>query len=101
MKLIIITVLDDLKKDVIKMFKTAEIENFSESDIEGFKTSISSQMTTGWFSGNSYSADSEMFFSFEEDEKVKRLFEMIKTYNSNITHNNPVRAVIVPVEDYV
>lgn len=101
MKLIIITVLDDFKKDVIKLFKTAEIENFSESDIQGFKISISSQITTGWFAGISYSNDSEMFFSFEDDEKVKRLFEMIKTYNNKITHNNPVRAVIVPVEDFI
>jgi hypothetical protein len=101
MKLIIITVIDELKKDVIKLFKNAEIENFSESDIEGFKTSISSQLTTGWFGGSSYSADSEMFFSFEENEKVKFLFELIKTYNNSIKHNNPIRAVILPVEDYV
>lgn len=101
MKLIIITIIDELKKDVIKLFKQAEIENYSESDIEGFKTAISSQISTGWFGGNSYSADSEMFFSFEKEEKVKVLFELIKAYNKKIEHNNPIRAVIVPVEDYV
>jgi hypothetical protein len=101
MKLIIITIIDELKKDVIKLFKTAEIENFSESDIDGFKTSISSQLATGWFGGKSYSADSEMFFSFENDEKVKYLFKLIKNYNKTIEHNNPIRAVILPVEDYV
>lgn len=58
-------------------------------------------MSTGWCGGNCHSSDSEMFFSFEEDTKVKVLFELIKTYNKNIEHNNPVRAVIVPVEDYI
>jgi hypothetical protein len=101
MKLIIITIIDELKKDVINLFKKAEIENYSESDIEGFKTAISSQVTTGWFGGNSFSADSEMFFSFEKEEKVRVLFELIKEYNKTIKHHNPIRAVILPVEDYV
>ena len=38
MKLVIVTVVDYYKKDIIKLFKQAQIENFSESDIEGFKT---------------------------------------------------------------
>lgn len=33
MKLVIVTVVDEYKKDIIKLFKQAQINNFSESDI--------------------------------------------------------------------
>jgi len=100
MKLIIITVIDALKKDVIKLLEKAEIENYSESDIDGFKTKIAGKVTTGWFGGSNYSADSEMFFSFDQKEKVLKLMQFIKEYNKGIEHDNPIRAVIVSVEDY-
>jgi hypothetical protein len=101
MKLVIITVVDHYKKDIIKLFRDSEIENFSESDIEGFKISKSSQVVSNWFASESSGADSELFFSFAEEDKVEVLFEKIKIFNKTIESNNPIRAIVVPVEKYI
>ncbi|NNK81595.1 MAG: hypothetical protein HKO92_00575, partial [Flavobacteriaceae bacterium] len=87
--------------DIIKLFRKSEIENFSESDIEGFKSSKSSQVLSNWFASERSGTDSELFFSFAEDEKVDVLFENIKTYNKALETNNPIRAIVVPVEKYI
>jgi len=101
MKLVIVTVVDEYRKDVIKLFKKAQIESFSESDIEGFKTKVSGQIASNWFASERSGADSEMFFSFAREERVDTLFELIKDYNQNLESNNPIRAVVVPIEKYI
>ena len=101
MKLVIVTVVDEYKKDVIKLFKNAEIESFSESDIAGFKTAVSGQMISNWFAGEHSGTDSEMYFSFAEESKVNQLFNLIENYNKNLKSNNPVRAIVVPIEKYI
>ena len=40
MKLVLVTVVDEYKKEVFRLFKEAGITSFSESDMEGFKTSL-------------------------------------------------------------
>ena len=101
MKLVIVTAVDDYQEDVFQLFKNAEIDNFSESDIEGYKTTKSSPMSSNWFGTKKNSADSEMFFSFSEDKKIDVLFSLIKTFNQNLKSNNPIRAVVVPIEKYI
>lgn len=101
MKLVIVTVVDEYKKDIIKLFRQAEIENFSESDIEGFKNSKPANVVSNWFGSENSGADSELFFSFAQDDRVDVLFENIKAYNKALETNNPIRAVVVPVEKYI
>ena len=101
MKLVIVTVVDEYRKDVIKLFKKAEIESFSESDIGGFKTSKESNLTSNWFAGERIGNDSQMFFSFAQEERVETLFELIKEFNQNLESNNPMRVVVVPIEKYI
>lgn len=101
MKLVIVTVVDYYKKDIIKLFKQAQIENFSESDIEGFKTNGSLKLGSNWFASESNGADSEMFFSFTEEENIDVLFNLIKEFNKNLETNNPVKAIVVPIEKFI
>ena len=37
MKLVIVTAVEEFQKDVLKLFKNANIENFSSSDIDRYK----------------------------------------------------------------
>ena len=101
MKLVIVTVVDYYKKDIIKLFKQAQIKNFSESDIEGFKTNGSLKLGANWFASESSGADSEMFFSFAEEENIDALFGLIKEFNANLETNNPIKAVVVPIEKFI
>jgi hypothetical protein len=101
MKLVIVTAVEDFNKDVQKLFKSAEIENFSTSDIDGYKTSPSVFRATNWFGGEKSGAESNMFFSFTKAEKIDNLFNLIKEFNQTIETNNPIKAIVVPIEKFI
>jgi hypothetical protein len=101
MKLVIVTVVDYYKKDIIRLFKEAHIDNFSESDIEGFNTTASVKLSSNWFVSEQSGADSEMFFSFTEEENIDALFSLIKEFNNNLETNNPIKAIVVPIEKFI
>jgi len=101
MKLVIMTLVDAHKADMIRILKGANIFNYSEIDIAGFKNSETSGLHLNWFADKKIGADSELFFSFTEDEKVDSLLESIKAFNNSIESNSPIKAVVVPIERYV
>ncbi|EPR74105.1 hypothetical protein ADIWIN_0914 [Winogradskyella psychrotolerans RS-3] len=49
MKLVIVTAVEQYQKAVLKLFKKANIKNFSSSDIDGHKNGSSLLMTSNWF----------------------------------------------------
>ncbi len=98
MKLLMVTVVEQYEKKVMDLFKKAEIENFSGSDIDGYKNPISLMMKSTWFPNVKGGVESSMFFSFTEANKIDVLFELIKEFNENLETNNPIKAIVVPVE---
>lgn len=101
MKLVIVTVVEEFHKDILKLFKAAKIENFSESDIDGYKQGQSNVSATNWFSSLAGSTESTMFFSFTESDKIDALFEAIESFNSKLETNNPIKAIVVPIERFI
>lgn len=98
MKLVLVTAVEVFHKDVINLFKKAGIENFSESDIDGYKNNNALLMSTNWFGAEKASNESTMFFSFTEDIFIDTLFDLIKEFNNNLETNNPLKAIVVPIE---
>ncbi|AOW22021.1 hypothetical protein [Urechidicola croceus] len=101
MKLVVVTAVEDFHKDVIKLFKMSEIKNFSESDIDGYKIGKSVIMSSNWFGAEKSGKESVMFFSFTDEVHIDKLFEAIKVFNKNLETNNPIRAIVVPIEKYI
>ena len=101
MKLVIVTVVGAFHNEVIKLFRKAQIENFSESDIDGYKTSNPLIVASNWFAGESKSNESNMFFSFTEEERIDALFTWIEEFNNQMETNNPIRAVVLPIERFI
>ena len=101
MKLVIVTVVDEYKKEVIGLFNEAGIERFSKTDIEGFKAMGTENASKSWFAYEQLSADSEMFFSFIGDTQIDRLFELIEAFNQNLDSHSQVHAAVLPIEKYV
>jgi len=98
MKLLLVTVVEQYEKQVVDLFKKAQIENFSGSDIDGYKTPASLLMKSSWFPNVKGGVESSLFFSFTNDEKINALFGFIKEFNENLETNNPIKAVVVPIE---
>jgi len=102
MKLLIVTVVEEFQDDILQLFKDSKIKNFSKSTIEGFKHEASSiLMIDNWFPSEKGGSKSSLFFSFTEENKIKGLFKLIKIFNNNVETKNPIRAVVVPIEEYI
>jgi len=98
MKLVIVTAVEEFHNDILKLFKKANIENFSESTIDGYKSSNGYLVTPNWFGSKKEGNESTMFFSFTDKELIDSLFELIKEFNKNLEINNPIKAVVLPIE---
>ena len=98
MKLLIVTSVAAFQKDVLKLFKKANIEAFSSSEIDGYKNGNSLVATQSWFPGEKGGNESLMLFSFTEEDKINELFKYVKEYNEKLEINNPIRAVVLPIE---
>jgi hypothetical protein len=98
MKLLIVTVVDEFQQDVLQLFKKANIESYSGSDIEGFKNASSFMVNSSWFPSEKGGADSSMFFSFTEEQEIDDFFKLVKEFNQNMETNNPIHVVVVPIE---
>ena len=101
MKLVLVTVVEEFQNDVLKLFKKAEIESFSSSEIDGYKNARSLLRTSSWFPSEKGGAESSLFFSFTDDMHIDTLFELIKEFNKNLETNNPMKAVVVPIEKFI
>ncbi len=102
MKLVKVTAVKSFHKDVIKLFKKSGIENFSESEIDGYKNGPSVLLSTNWFGTVHKGNESSMFFSFTDDIHIDELFVAIKKFNEHLKEsNNPLKAIVVPIEKYI
>lgn len=101
MKLVIVTSVEEFQNDVLKLFKKAQIENFSSSDIDGYEVGANLLMASNWFPGEKSGNESRLFFSFTEDKHIDALFHLIKEFNTNLETNNPIKAIVVPIEKFI
>lgn len=101
MKLLIVTVVEEFEKEILRLFKEANIKSFSEGHIDGYKNPTSIVRTASWFPSEKSGVDSSLFFSFTEDENIETLFKLIKKFNTNLETNNPIKAVVVPIEKFI
>ena len=101
MKLLIVTSVSEFQKEILNIFKMAKIEAFSRSEIDGYKNPNKVIATVSWFPGEKGGNESLMFFSFTEKEKIDRLFELVSEFNEKLETNNPIKAVVLNIEDHI
>jgi len=98
MKLVIVTAVEFFHEDMLQLFKKAGVKAVSESNIDGYKNIPTVLTTSNWFAADKSGVKSVMLFSFTKEDKVDTLFQLLKEYNENIETNNPVKAVVLPIE---
>ncbi len=101
MKLLIVTAVKAFEKEVLKLFKTAKINAFSSGDINGFKTDDHENLIDNWFSSSNDKVQSVLFFTFEEQHKIEVLLDQLNEFNKEIESDNPMKAIVLPIERFV
>lgn len=101
MKLLIVTIIDELHEELLKLFKLSKIKNFSGSDIEGYRQTASRLRAASWFPGQKEETDSHLYFSFTKDENIDVFFKLVEGFNNSLETNSPIKAVVVPIERFV
>lgn len=98
MKLLIVTCLKEYFADVSQIFKRANIDVFSTSNIIGHRDGRPQNILEDWFARGEEQADSMMIFTFTNEANVQRAMELITDYNKNLKENFPARAFVLDVE---
>lgn len=101
MKLLLITSVLEFEKDICKLFKKAEINVYSTSDIQGHKFFSSKNIQDNWFSAQRDSHDSKLYFSFTSEDKIDIIFKSIEEFNSKKTNSNPIKAIVLDIEKFI
>jgi len=101
MKLLIITSVLEFEKEVCKLFKKAEINVYSTSDIQGHKFFSSKNIQDNWFSAQRDSYDSKLYFSFTSEEKVDAIFKSVEELNLEKSNSNPIKAIVLDIEKFI
>jgi len=101
MKFLIVTLVKEYEKDVLRLFKKTEIKSFSNVDINGFKANSLENLIDNWFSNASDKVRSTMFFTFTQKEKIEKLLTEIALFNKQKKTNNPLRAIVLDVAKFI
>ena len=101
MKLVMVTSVEEFHSDILQIFNKAGIQNFSESGIDGYKNKPTILSTSNWFAANKSATNSILIFSFTQTEKIDKLFLLLEEYNQNLETNNPIKAVVLPIERHL
>jgi len=101
MKLLVITTVKEYEKETVRLFKKSGITAFSNADINGFKTSDTENLISNWFSSATDNVRSILFFTFTDKEKIDILLKEIQSFNATIKSDNPLRAIVLPVENFI
>jgi hypothetical protein len=98
MKLLAVTCLKEYLNNVSKIFKQANIDVFSTSEIVGHRNGAPLNLLENWFTSGGEQVDSMMIFTFTSATNAEHGMALIKDYNVSLKENFPVRAFVVPVE---
>ena len=101
MKLLIVTAVKAFEKEALRLFKAAKINAFSSGDINGFKTDDHENLIDNWFSSSTDKVRSVLFFTFEEQDKIEVLLDQLSEFNNEIESDNPLKAIVLPIERHV
>src|SRR5690606_41731312 len=101
MKMIVVTLVDQNREEVLKSFKDAEVERFSGHDIAGYRENGEPLMLESWVPSQKGGTDSERFFAFIQAEQVTRLLGRSAQFHRSQGGEHPVHAVEIPVERFL
>jgi len=94
MKLLIILSIEEYNDAVRKILNRQKVPVYSETNIHGFHVEKEDVDLSSWFSGDKAGIYSKLFFSFQDENCVDRIFKEVKNFNEKMTPGEDVQNAI-------
>jgi len=102
MKFVIIQCVKAYRDELEKIFRSIQINAYSEIDVEGFmKNADGTSDYSNWFGSTKNPYNYMVSFSFLAADKAEELLKRIDDFNNSIQGMSPMNAYIVGVEKSV
>ncbi len=102
MKLLIVTVIKECRKEVANIFDKMGIGAYSVTDIHGVSNDEETEITSNWFGGEwEEDYESIMLFSFTNNDIAENTLAAIDSFNKNKNSPFPLKAIVIPIEKAV
>lgn len=98
MKLLLITAVREFEKDIKQLLKKAQVKSFSYKDVKGFKDNSEDPLEANWFATNMQETESVLFYAFVKEEKIDRLFDMVKEFNTEQVSKSNIHVAVLNIE---
>lgn len=98
MKLLVITAIKEFKKDILRMFKEAGVQNFSYREVTGFQDNSEDRVELNWFASDMNENESILFYAFVKKESVDSFFNLVEVYNSKQGNESRVHLAVLNIE---
>ncbi|WP_276363045.1 hypothetical protein [Daejeonella sp. H1SJ63] len=98
MKLLVITAIKEFKKDILRMFKEAGVQNFSYREVTGFQDNSEDRVELNWFASDMNENESILFYAFVKKESVDSFFNLVEVYNSKQGNESHVHLAVLNIE---
>lgn len=98
MKLVLITAVNQYKRQVQQILKNTQINNYSYQDVVGHRDVSSVADPGNWFVGDRFESQSILFFAFISEEQTDQLFEEIDRFNANLESLSKIHISILNIQ---
>lgn len=100
MKLIIISAIEEFKKDIIALLKKNQIGSFSYKEVTGYHDVSDLNIESNWFANEMNQTESILFYAFAKTETINRLMESITSFNEDQESNSHIHFGVVALEKF-
>ena len=99
MKFVIIQCVKAYHSELEQIFRSIEVDAYSEMDVEGFiRNNQSDEKLSNWFGTTANSCNYMVSFTFLGADKAEKLLKRIENFNESIKEMSPMNAYIMNVE---
>lgn len=101
MKLLIVAAIKEYSETVGTILKEASIPVFSITDMTGIKNGVDTSLLDDWFSRGVGKFDSIFVFCFTTETNTQIALSLLSKFNEKEDVVFPIRAFVLPVENFL
>lgn len=98
MKLLILTSIVALEKDIKKMLQKANVTTYSFKKVTGYRDISEEAIENNWFASELNETESILFYAFVKKENVDSLFLLVNEFNAAQESLSHIHVAVLNIE---